>query len=134
MPQLLDLVWRPSATSETLPTDVFPRQGPAVYRDDSYSLTVRLWSDEEGTVPYEPEGTMSGQIRPARLTAGATPGDPLADWTVDVASNIITLSLVRAQSAALPDGWVWDLTEVFDDDLAVTWFTGKGKAWGDVTR
>lgn len=137
MPTLLDLTFKPSASQSTLPTGVYPHLGPAVYRNDSYSVTVRLWSDEAGTVPYEPEGTMAAQIRPARLAAGATPGDPLADFTVDVAGaggNEVTMSLIRSQAAALPDAWYWDLQEEFTDDLAVTWFTGKGKAWGDITR
>lgn len=137
MPTLLDLTYKPSTAQPTLPTGTYPHLGNAVYRNDSYSITVRLWSDEAGTVPYVPEGTMAAQIRPARLAAGATPGDPLADFTVNVAGaggNEVTLSLIRSQAASLPDGWYWDLQEEFDVDLAVTWFTGKGKAWGDVTR
>jgi hypothetical protein len=134
-PKLFDLTWKSSASQEDLPTDVYPTLGPAIYRNDSYS--IRFILTDEDDAPYVPVGTMSAQIRRARLKANATPGDPLADFTVDIAGddgNEVTISLVRDQAAALPDEAFWDLQEAFDEDDARTWFTGKVKAWGDISR
>lgn len=131
MPALFDLNWKPSAAEPDLPTTGYPYRGHAVYRNDTYTITITL---TDGVDPYEPEGTLAAQVRPARLAANATAGDPLAEFDVDVAVNVVTLTLDREQAASLPDAWYWDLQEVFDDDTARTWFTGKGKAWGDVTR
>lgn len=135
MPALFDLTWKPSASVETLPTDVYPYLGYAVYRNDSYTITLTLTNED--LTPYVPEGDLSAQIRRARLAASATPGDPLAEFDVTVGGddgNVVTLALTRAQAAALPDNSFWDLQEEFDDDEATTWFTGKVKAWGDITR
>jgi hypothetical protein len=134
MPTLLDLTWIPSAAQPTLPTDTFPRLGPAVYRNDTYTIHGSLTTEGE---PWVPEGELAAQIRPARLLQNATVGDPLADFDVVVGGddgNEFWLALTRLQAASLPDRWYWDLQETFDDDEATTWFTGKGKAWGDITR
>lgn len=135
MPDLFDLIYKPSAAQPMLPVDVYPYQGYAVYRNDSYSITFTLTDANDD--PYVPEGDLAAQIRPARLAAGATPGDPLAEFAVTVGGvdgNVVTIALVRDQCAALPDSAFWDLQESFDEDTARTWYTGKIKAWGDVTR
>lgn len=132
MPALFDLVFKPSAAQATLPTDVYPTLGPAVYRNDGYTIRFLLLDGED---PYEPEGTLTAQIRPLRLAKSATPGTPLAEFDVTVSTNEVTISLDEEQTAALPDGpSFWDLQESFDDGPPRTWFTGKVKAWGDVTR
>jgi hypothetical protein len=131
MPALFDLTWKPSTAQPDLPTDVYPTLGPAVYRNDGYSIQFTLM---DGETPYEPEGELFAQIRPARLAAGATAGDPLAEFEVTVLANAITIALDESQTAALPDSGFWDLQETFLDAPPRTWFTGKVKAWGDVTR
>lgn len=135
MPTLLDLTWKPSAAQAALPTDVYPHLGYAIYRNDSYSFSLTLMN---GVDPYVPEGDLSAQIRPARLAASVTPDDPLLEFAVTVGGvdgNEVTIALTRGQAATLPDNaGFWDLQEEFDEDTATTWFTGKVKAWGDVTR
>lgn len=134
MPALFDLTWKPSAAQSTLPTDVYPTLAPAIYRNDGYSILFNLWNDEAQTDPYEPEGDLNAQIRRARHAASATVGDPLAEFDVTVDGNEVTIALVREQTEALPDSSFWDLQESFVDSEPRTWFTGKVKAWGDVTR
>lgn len=131
MPSLLDLTFKPSADQETLPNDVYPVLAPAVYRGDSYSITFTL---TDGVDPYEPEGDLFAQIRPARLAANATAGDPIVEFAVTVTVNEVTIALTDAQTATIPDSAYWDLQERLDADTVRTWFTGKVKAWGDVTR
>ena len=131
MPALFDLTYKPSAATPDLPTDVYPTLGPAIYRNDGYSILFTL---SDGDTPYEPEGTLAAQIRASRLSAGATPGVPLAEFEVTVDTNTVTIALDAEQTAALPDSAYWDLQESFDDAPPRTWFTGKVKAWGDVTR
>lgn len=131
MPALFDLTFKPSAAQPTLPDDVYPTLGPAIYRNDGYTIHFTLL---DGVDPYEPEGTLTAQIRRARLAASATPGTPLAEFEVEVDANEVTISLTAEQTAALPDAGFWDLQESFDADEPRTWFTGKVKAWGDVTR
>lgn len=134
MPKLFDLTWKSSAAQENLPTDVYPTLGPAIYRNDGYSIHFVLL---DGTDPYVPEGTLTAQVRRLRLAAGATVGDPLAEFDVTVGGvdgNEVTIALTAAQTAALPDAGYWDLQEAFVDAPPRTWFTGKVKAWGDITR
>lgn len=131
MPKLFDLTWKSSASQEDLPTDVYPTLGPAIYRNDGYTIHFVLLEDGD---PYEPEGTLTAQIRASRLRASAEAGDPLAEFEVTVDVNEVTIALDETQTAALPDVGLWDLQESFDDGPPRTWFTGKVKAWGDVTR
>lgn len=134
MPKLLDLTWKSSAAQEDLPTGVYPILAPAIYRNDGYSIHFTLL---DGTDPYVPEGTLSAQIRPLRLGKSATVGDPLAEFEVTVGGvdgNEVTIALDDVQTGALPDAGFWDLQETFDDGPSRTWFTGRVKAWGDVTR
>lgn len=131
MPALFDLVFKPSAATPDLPTDVYPYLAPAIYRNDGYSITFTLL---DGETPYEPEGTLFAQVRSARIGAGATVGDPLAEFEVTVDANEVTIALDAEQTASLPDAGFWDLQETFDDAPPRTWFTGKVKAWGDITR
>lgn len=131
MPKLFDLTWKSSAAQENLPTDVYPTLGPAIYRGDGYSIHFVLL---DGADPYEPEGTLTAQIRRARLGASATPGDPLVEFEVTVVDNAVTIALDGDQTAILPDSGYWDLQESFDDGPPRTWFTGRVSAWGDITR
>jgi hypothetical protein len=133
VPALFDLTWKPSASSTELPTDQYPYLGPAVYRGDGYSITLVL--TQEGATPtYEPEGTLSAQIRAARLDPEEVPDDPIAEFDVTVDSNVVVIALTAEQTAALPISAYWDLQETFDDSEPITWFTGKVKSWGDITR
>lgn len=131
MPSLLDLTWKSNATTPTLPDDVYPVLAPAIYRGDSYSITFTLLNGED---PYEPEGELFAQIRPGRLAASATPGDPIAEFAVTVDVNEVTIALTDDETLDIPDSGYWDLQERLDADTVRTWFTGKVKAWGDVTR
>lgn len=135
MPILYDLTWRPTAAVPDLPTG--QSVGPAIYRGDDFDLTFRLWTDEDGTVPYEPEGTLSAQLRRSRLKANETPADPLLSFAVDVAGddgNEVTVALTAVETPGCPDHAYWDLQEELDDGTITTWFTGKADAWGDLTR
>lgn len=131
MPTLLDLTWKPSPDSPTLPTDVYPFLAPAIYRGDGYSIHFSLL---DGDDPYAPEGTLTAQIRPARRAAGAVLGDALADFDITVDGNEVTIALDGDQTATLPDNVYWDIEESFGDASPRTWFTGKAKAWGDITE
>jgi hypothetical protein len=135
LPALFDLTWKPSAESSELPEDQYPYLGPAVYRGDGYTITLTLLT-EDGATPteYIPEGTLSAQVRSARINPSATPGDALLDFGVDVVDNVVTLTLTGEQTATLPVSAYWDVQESFDDGEPVTWFTGKIKSWGDITR
>lgn len=131
MPTLLDLTWKPSKQLPELPTDVYPVLAPAVYRGDDYTIHVVLL---DGDDPWEPEGTLRAQIRKDRLKAGATVDDPLAEFDITVDANEVTCHLDPDDAALIPDNAYWDLQESFDDGAVRTWFTGKVKAWGDITR
>ncbi len=137
MPTLFDLTWKPSAAVPELPTGTYPYVAPAIYRGDVYELRFVLLDSQYATpVPYVPEGTFQAQIRTARLAAGEVPGDPLATFTVDVAGddgNEVFVTLTAEQTALLPDQGFWDLQEAVGESV-VTWYTGKVKAWGDITR
>ena len=97
MPSLLDLTFKPSADQETLPTGVYPVLAPAIYRGDSYSITFTLTDDGN---PYEPEGDLFAEIRPARLKATDTPGAPLASFSITVNVNEVTIALTDTETAA----------------------------------
>lgn len=131
MPTLIDLIWKPSAETPELPTDVYPHLAPAIYRGDDYTIHVVL---NDGVTPYEPEGTLHAQIRKDRLKAGATVGAPLAEFEVTVDVNEVTVHLDGDDTVDLPDNGYWDLQETLDDGARRTWFTGKANAWGDITR
>lgn len=133
MPRFLDLTWIPTLAVPALPTDRTgakddPYLGDAIYRGGPY--TIKL------VPPVELVGaTLTAQIRADRLKAGATVTDPLADFAVDTdVDDNIFLSLTAAQTAALPDKGYWDVQQWDGDDPLDTWFTGKVKVWGDITR
>lgn len=131
MPTIIDLDWKPSGSSPELPTTGYPHRAPAIYRGDDYPIHVVL---NDGDTPWEPEGTLFAQIRKERLKARATVTSPLAEFTITVDGNEVTLELDGDQTATLPDEAYWDLQETFDDGRRRTWFTGRVKAWGDITR
>jgi hypothetical protein len=133
-PQLFDLTWKSSTLQPELPTGVYPYLAPAIYRGDPYTIRYLLL---DGVTPYVPTGQLVAQIRPARFAANATPGVPLAEWAVDIGGddgNEVTQHLTPAQTETLPDNAFWDIQEFDGDEPLGTWFTGKVKAWGDITR
>lgn len=134
MPKLFDLTWKSSTQQPDLPSDVYPYQGPAIYRGDPYTIHFTLLDGED---PYVPTGDLLAQIRLERLAASATPGTPLAEFAVTVGGvddNEVTIHLTPDQTKTLPDSGYWDLQEFDGDDPLGTWYTGRVKAWGDVTR
>lgn len=134
MPDLFDLTFKPSTAAPTLPTGVYPLLAPAIYRGSPYTIHFSLFDGED---PYVPEGDLFAQIRPERLAANATVGDPLAEFEVTIGGddgNEVTIHLTPEQTATLPDAAFWDIQEFDGDEPLGTWFTGKVKAWGDVTR
>lgn len=132
MPLFFDLNWIATTAVPSLPTTRTgakddPILGEAIYRGDPYDITfVR---------PAELQGfTLTAQVRRSRFAAGATVGDPIADFAVDVDGDNVTIALTPEQTASLPDQSYWDLQAWDGDDPVDTWFTGKVKAWGDITR
>jgi hypothetical protein len=131
MPGLLDLDWKPSASSAT------PDAGHSaqIYRGDSYSHVIEFWEDVAETDPFAITGTVTAQIKTARLTSDDD-GTVLAAFTCAVSgvgSNIVTISLTPAQTEDLPAAAYWDL-QVDNGGVITTLITGKVKVWGDVTR
>jgi hypothetical protein len=122
---LLDLVWKPSASSTEPPAG----KAPALIRDDPYTHVIVVtdgWADL-GTEDFE------AQIRTARLT-GDTDDPATVDFTVtteqDGADLNIILALTAAQTLELPAAGYWDLQMVDGGTL----LAGKVKVLDDVTR
>ena len=131
MPGILDLTWRPSATSAAPAAG----QSAQIYRGDTYSHVLEFWNDVAETDPFAITGTVTGQIKAARLTSDVD-GTALASFACAVSgagNNIVTISLTPAQTEDLPDAAYWDL-QVDDGGVITTLLTGKVKVWGDVTR
>lgn len=106
----------------------------SIYRGDSYAHTIHFWNDVAQTDPFNIVGTVTAQIRAARLTvADIAPTDPLAVFTVQVAGNAITISLTPEQTKALPSAGFWDL-QVDNGGIISTLLMGKVKVLDDVTR
>lgn len=133
MPGLLDLNWKPSAASASPDAG----QSAQIYRGDTYSHVIEFWEDVAETDPFAITGTVTAQIKAARLTSDAD-GTVLADFACVVSgagSNIVTISLTPAQTKDLPatGSPYWDL-QVTNAGVITTLLTGKVKVWGDVTR
>ncbi len=132
MPALLDLDWKPSASSAA------PEAGHSsqIYRGDTYAHVIEFWEDEAETDPFAITGTVTAQIKTARLTSDDD-GTVLAAFTCAVSgagNNIVTISLTPTQTEDLPVGSLyWDL-QVLNAGVITTLLTGKVKVWGDVTR
>src|SRR5688500_6361273 len=131
MPGILDLTWRPSASSAA------PAAGTSaqVYRGDTYSHVLEFWNDVAQTDPFAITGMVTAQIKVARLTSDVD-GTVLAAFTCAVSgagNNIVTISLTPEQTEDLPDSAYWDL-QVTNGGVITTLLTGKVKVWGDVTR
>ena len=131
MPGLLDLDWKPSASSAA------PAAGHSaqVYRGDTYSHAIEFWNDVAETDPFAITGTVTAQVKAARLTSDVD-GTVLAAFACAVSgagSNIVTISLTPAQTEDLPASAYWDL-QVTNGGVITTLLTGKVKVWGDVTR
>lgn len=131
MPGILDLNWRPSASSAA----PVAGQSAQIYRGDTYAHVIEFWNDLAETDPFAITGTVTAQVKAARLTSDAD-GTALADFVCVVSGagdNIVTISLTPAQTEDLPDSAYWDL-QVLDAGVITTLLTGKVKVWGDVTR
>jgi hypothetical protein len=122
---LLDLVWKPSASSTEPPAG----KAPALVRDDPYTHVIVVtggWADL-GTETFE------AQIRTARLT-GDTVAPATVDFTVTTAQDgtdlRIILALTAAQTLDLPAAGYWDLQMVDGETL----LAGKVKVLDDITR
>src|SRR5688500_5187251 len=105
MPGILDLSWRPSAASAAPAAG----QSAQIYRGDSYSHVLEFWNDVAETDPFATTGTVTGQIKAARLTSDAD-GTVLAAFTCVVSgagNNIVTISLTPEQTEDLPDSAYW---------------------------
>lgn len=104
-----------------------------IYRDDEYVLRLPFVRQSGGEPMSEIAGyEFTAHVRRERVGAGASAGDPLAEFDVDMSEaddGVVTLSLTRDQTAGLPSVGVWDLQ--VDD---VTWLTGQVSVRGDVTR
>lgn len=89
-----------------------PKQSVAHYRGDSLGIRINCWQDTDKTIPAVFTGsTITSQIR---VKADETI-PPLDTFAVNVASNVVTLSLTPAKVTALPDATVWD--------VQVDWFS-----------
>lgn len=130
MPTILDLTWKPSNAAPQYPADD-PTVAPAVYRGDGYTILLVLM---DGANPWNPEGTLRAQVRKERIKASATVTDPIAEFEITVDANEVTCHLTGDATVDIPDSAYWDLQEEFDDADPRTWFTGRVKAWGDLTR
>lgn len=128
MPGILNLTFKPAIGA-------VPGVGTAnaIYRHDSYAHIISFWNDAEETDPFDITGTVTAQIRTARLTADATADDPLAEFTVQVVDNTITVSLTSAQTTDLPSAGFWDL-QVNNGGIITTLLMGRVKVLDDVTR
>ncbi len=122
---ILDLTWKPSASSTTPPAG----KAPAIIRDDPYVHVIVVtdgWADLGGE-------DFEAQVRTARLP-GDTDDPATVDFTVtkdqDVADLHIILSLTAAQTLGLPAAGFWDLQMVDGSTL----LAGKVKVLDDVTR
>lgn len=132
MPAVLNLTWRADKPAES---ETEPPAGTwhAIYRGDSYELTIRLWEDTAKTVPHNPVGTLSAQIRTERLEEGDAAATPDGEGIVDVVDNVVTMTFPADVTRDLADRGFYDLQEAIDDTTVVTWLTGKTVVWGDVT-
>lgn len=134
MPGILHLDWDPSAKS----AGTAPPAGHAnaLYRGDTYEHEFQLWQDEAKTVPFEITDPVFAQIRPRRLDEDDLVAAPLASFTCDVSGaglNIITITLLAAQTLVLPSKGFWDL-QVNNVDPITTLLLGKVVVLDDVTR
>lgn len=144
MPDLLNLVWRPSAKYPKLEdyqaANPYPYTGPAIYRQDDYTVRFKLFENVANVlVPYVPLFPIEAQIRAARHEAGVPliVPDPIAEFQVTIGGvdgNEVTCYLDGDVTRTVPDTWTWDVAEVLDLTSQRTWFTGAGSAWGDITR
>lgn len=132
MPGVLDLTWKPTATSSAPAAG----QSAMIYRGDTYAHVIEFWNDAEATDPFEITGTVAAQIRATFLDADDTAGTPLATFAAAVSgagSNIVTISLTATQTLTLPAAGVWDL-QVTDGSTVTTLLRGKVKVLDDATR
>lgn len=126
---VLDLTWKPSANS-TAPA---AGQSSALVRGDTYAHVIEFWNDAEQTDPLTIDGTVTAQLRAQRLSATATVDAPLAEFTVGVVDNAVTVTLAADDTLELPSSCFWDLQQ----DVAgviTTLLAGRVKVLDDVTR
>jgi hypothetical protein len=110
-----------------------PQRVPlALYRGDTCSIVLRLWSDVGASVPVDLSGTeVTAQVR---LTPDTT--TVLAAFTVTVDTNVIQLLLPPADTAVLPAQAVYDVQIDWNADGALiqTVLAGPVSVTADVTR
>lgn len=126
---VLNINWVPTA-EEPEPAD---GQIEAIVRGDTFAHEFPFWSDEEQTVPFDIEGTVTAQIRSRRLKNGATVGTPDAVFSVLVVDNVVTVSLTPAQTQILPTNGFWDLQQS-QGGVVTTLLAGATLVVDDVTR
>lgn len=100
-----------------------------VYRGDSHAWRVRLWADEERTVPFDLTGAyVAAQIRRS----------PDAREAVDLACevelpNVVVARLSPERAARCPSGR-WDMQVTWPDARVATVVKGPVTVEPDVTR
>lgn len=110
------------------------RQDLAIYKGDTVTVVIRLWTDTAHTVPFPITDTM---LITSQMRTG--PGQsPAVDFTVSapVGGNEVTLTLPPAQSALLPDSGQWDVQIDHNGDglMVQTVAAGNVTVTDDITR
>jgi hypothetical protein len=100
----------------------------SVYRGDSYQWTFTLFTDEDGTVPYDLTGTIAeSEIR----AKSSSPVLATLDCVVTL-PNVVDVILSAANSALLTGKLVWDL-QLTTGELVRTVVAGEVTVTPDVT-
>jgi phage tail sheath gpL-like len=99
----------------------------AIYQGDDFTLTLTV-TDPAGNPLDLSASTIAAQIR-------AAPGaDVAATFTVSVATNVVTLTLPHAQTAALAGSGVWDVQSTDPAGHVLTLAAGVVTVVADVTE
>lgn len=124
---LLDLIWKPTASS-TVPS---VGKAPAIVRNDPYTHVIRI---TDGWADLGSESFIA-QIRGARLVGADESSDTvIVDFAVSTSQDgtdlLIVIALTAEQTTSMPTAGFWDLQQVDGETL----FSGKTKVLDDVTR
>lgn len=122
MPGVVNFTARPGTAAANLQDG----QAEGIYRGDPWDWVIVLPAEAPA-----PVGPYICQLREDRLAAGVTPGDPLAEVTVEIDGQEINGHLDPADTVGLPAAWVWDIQ---DTSTGYTLIGGKGKTFDDVSR
>ena len=101
----------------------------AVYREDDADIVLNIVNKQTRAVIDLTGYTFTAEARGSDGTLLQTFTDTLTDAT----GGVLTLSLSRTQTEALPDSCRWDLQAVTPGSKHQTWLTGTLTATGDVT-